>query len=278
MGFLELGAAFAFFRTAEVVRSSGASIFTYDMVLCAYVVISILCGLYLLGVYRLPHDTPNEHLGVPRLLFSMAFLGLGLYLMPALFKTTGGESQRPSGVVFAWFDAFLLPDHPKGLEWEGNLNRAVAEARQQGRETGKRQLIFLDFTGKTCKNCKYNEGNIFTRADVRDLLAKYRRVQLYTDSVPEDLYAAAERATLNANPERPEDDAAANLWFQDKAFDGNIQLPLYVILEPQGDKVKVLGIYDEGKINDVTAFNDFLRRPLQETSDAQATANAAPVP
>src|SRR5947207_4277229 len=59
MGFLELAAALVFFRTAEVRSASTAGFFTYDFVLSMYVAISIRCGLYLLNVYRLPHDTPS---------------------------------------------------------------------------------------------------------------------------------------------------------------------------------------------------------------------------
>ena len=47
---------------------------------------SLLCGLYLLNLYRLPYDTPADHLSVPRLVFSLVFLGLAFYLMPALFR------------------------------------------------------------------------------------------------------------------------------------------------------------------------------------------------
>src|SRR5262249_24321221 len=86
MGFLELAAALKFLRAGELVIVSEPEFFTYDFVLGLYVALSLLCGLYLLGVYRLPHDSPLEHLSVPRLLFSLAFLGLAFYLTPALFK------------------------------------------------------------------------------------------------------------------------------------------------------------------------------------------------
>ena len=40
------------------------------------------------------------------------------------------------------------------------------------------------------------------------------------------------------------------------------QLPLYVILEPQLDgQVQVIGVYDEGRINNEAAFADFLKNP-----------------
>jgi thiol:disulfide interchange protein DsbD len=157
MGFLELAAALKFLRGAELVLFAGASFFTYDLVLGAYVAIAVLCGLYLLNLYRLPHDhDPPEHLGVPRLMFSVAFLSLGLYLLPGLFKTANGESQRPNGTVFNWLDSFLLPDaEPQAtarggpergstgdrLVWSGNLEKGLQDALD------KRRLVFIDFTG-----------------------------------------------------------------------------------------------------------------------------------
>jgi thiol:disulfide interchange protein DsbD len=162
MGFVELAAALKFLRAAELRFFAGAQFFTYDLVLGMYVAIAVLCGLYLLNLYRLPHDhEPIEQLGVMRLMFSLAFLSLGLYLLPGLFKTGSGEQQRPSGAVFDWLDAFLLPDAhapvsagpvaggPEGraasgqLVWLGNLEKGLQDARD------KRRLVFIDFTGLT---------------------------------------------------------------------------------------------------------------------------------
>jgi thiol:disulfide interchange protein DsbD len=166
MGFLELAAALKFFRSAELLGFGKAQFLTYDLVLGMYVALAILCGLYLLNLYRLPHDHEVvEQLGVTRLLFSVLFLSLAFYLMPALFKQTSGEPQRPTGSVFAWLDAFLLPEPPEientglpatekqaasgpsqapaHLAWIGNLEKGLQTARDQ------RKYIFVDFTGLT---------------------------------------------------------------------------------------------------------------------------------
>src|SRR5262245_47762704 len=60
MGFLEFAAAFKFFRTAEIVQTSSPTLFTYDFCLGVWIALCFMCGLYLLGVYRLPHDSPAE--------------------------------------------------------------------------------------------------------------------------------------------------------------------------------------------------------------------------
>jgi thiol:disulfide interchange protein DsbD len=260
MGFLELAAAFKFFRAAELVQSSTPSLFTFDLVLGIWIVLCFLAGLYLLGIYRLPHDTPEEHVGVPSLVFAILFLALGLYLAPALFKTgADGEAHRPGGTIYAWIDSFLLPDirATKESNTTGNLPYALTHAQELSQRKGKPQRIFIDFTGQSCVNCKKNERSVFSKPEIRDLFKDYLIVQLYTDLVPADLYAPS----LRSDTSRQDEDAQTNQQFQQKAFD-NLQLPLYAVVEPQGDgKINVLGSYDEGLINNEAAFAAFLRDP-----------------
>lgn len=272
MGFLELAAALNFFRAGELVLNNGTtSLFTYDLVLGMCVALAFLCGLYLLGVYRLPFDTPTEHIGVLRMMMSLLFLGMGLYLLPGLFHSgADGERQRPSGAIYAWFESFLLPENRQGkseLAWTGDLSHALAEAST---DKSGHKLVFVDFTGTTCKNCALNEVNVFSKPEIQRLFRPYERVRLFTDTVPDQYYASG------AGPDQKQRraDAAANLWFQNKAF-GTEQLPLYVILEPKADgKIGVAGVYSEGKINDEKAFIDFLRRPLDTLAGAQARASS----
>jgi thiol:disulfide interchange protein DsbD len=251
MGFLELAAALKFFRTAELRWQIPPAIFSYDFVLAMWVAILVLMGLYLLNVYRLPHDEPMQHIGVPRMLFGFLSVSLAVYLMPAVFSS-GGDKPRPGGVVYAWVDSFLLPDAGKeDFVWSGDLKAAIDDAR------AKNQLVFVDFTGVTCTNCKLNEKNVFPKPEVRDLLHRYHLVAMYTDTVPPQLYDGV------PTPSRQDADAEANLEFQKRQF-GTEQLPLYVILKPEPGtaKVSVVGVYEEGKINDEQAFVEFLRKPL----------------
>jgi thiol:disulfide interchange protein DsbD len=142
MGFLELAAGLKFLRAGELYLSDTAEVLSYDLVLGVYIALCALCGLYLLKIFRLPHDHEVEpQLGVGRLAWSIAFLSLGLYLTPGLFKTASGP-QRPGGMVFAWVDSFLLRE-AEGLTWQGNLQKGLQEAEKQGK------LVFVDFTGKT---------------------------------------------------------------------------------------------------------------------------------
>ena len=246
MGFLEVAAAFGFLRAGELTLLQGQAtvIFTYDFVLAIWIILSALCGLYLLGLYRLPHDSPVESLSVPRLLWALAFFGLAVYFTPALWKKEDGQRQRPAGSVFAWVDAFLLEEPGlggHGEQWSGNLQQALLSAAEQTKKSKQRKLVFIDFTGIICKNCRLNERDVFPNPKVKELLKRFQLVQLVTDS--------------------NDTEGEANKWLSEHGF-GTAELPLYVILEPLGNgEVKRWGQMG-GKINSVDTFVQFLERPL----------------
>ena len=256
MGFLELAAALKFLRTAELRLFDKAELITYDVALAAWIGIFLVAGLYLLNLFRLPHDDEKPNVGVLRMLFGLGAIVFAVHLIPGLFPP-----QRPAGTVYAWVNSFLLPDpgeRAKGLSWgtdlKGEVDRIVTE-KAAGRAP-ERGLIFIDSTGVTCTNCALNENNVFPLPAVSEQLRKYAIVKLYTDEVPSYFY------TTTPAKELRQAEAKANQDFQSSRF-GTLQLPLYVILDPQADgRVVVKGVYDEGKINNVPRFVEFLTAPL----------------
>jgi thiol:disulfide interchange protein DsbD len=155
MGFLELAAAIKFLRAGELLFDGEATFLTFELSLGLYVALGFLCGLYLLNLFRLPHDSPVEHLGIPRMLFSLVFIALSFYLLPGL------TLQRPNGKIYAWLESFLLPDTTQSnavaqggnragtapgyadLKWRGNM----ADALKLAAESKPQKRVFIDFTG-----------------------------------------------------------------------------------------------------------------------------------
>src|SRR5262249_47639475 len=85
-GLIEIGAALKFVNTAEQAFSIAEDAwFNAPVVLTCWIALSIVCGLYLLGLFRTDHDHDEVKVGPGRLVSGAAFLGLALYLMPALF-------------------------------------------------------------------------------------------------------------------------------------------------------------------------------------------------
>ncbi len=86
-GLVEIAAAFKFLNTAEISfgTNPGDCWIDANVILTAWVVASLVCGIYLLGLFRTDHDGDIVKIGPMRLITSMVFLGIALYLAPALF-------------------------------------------------------------------------------------------------------------------------------------------------------------------------------------------------
>lgn len=110
-GLLEIGAAFKFLNIAEVnfrgANRAAEAIFDAQLTLAIWVVLALVCGLYLLGLFRTDHDHEEVKVGPGRLVIGCAFLSLALYLAPALF----GNPPRSS--VYALLANLLPPDAAK---------------------------------------------------------------------------------------------------------------------------------------------------------------------
>lgn len=179
LGFVELAAALKFLSNADLIWGWG--LISRPLAIALGVVIFGLAGLYLLGKLRLRHEPPVESIGVVRLLCSVAFLGLSLYMLPGLF-----------GAPLNAIDAYLPPRQATDvsllsafsgdqgtsaveLPWLEDIEPAFDEARAQNKP------VFIDFTGYTCTNCRQMEANVFPRVADR-LRNDFVLLRLYTDA------------------------------------------------------------------------------------------------
>jgi thiol:disulfide interchange protein len=270
MGFLELALALKFVANADLAWSPGNPVlFSYDSVLCGWIALSLACGLYLLGLFRLPHDTPMESLGVMRMLLASIFFGLALYMVPALWRVT------PQGIIGQGLVALLPWDsRSPELEWLRDYDEAYAQAVREGK------LIFIDFTGINCTNCRANEKNVFIRPEVRRELEKYVRVQLYTDSVPDQKLSSNEASRQ----------AARNSQWQSDTFN-DVTNPFYAIIRPEKGRPAVVdgpdgmpklsgadpqrtrkGLIKQEQIPD---FQQFLSEPQRQFAQARPAEDRA---
>jgi thiol:disulfide interchange protein len=252
MGFLELAAALKFLANTDITLNPGNPwLFTYDTVLVAWIALSATCGIYLLGWIRLPHDSPVEHIGVPRLVLATIFFGFAVYMAPALWRAT------PTGIIGQGLVAFLpLDTSPAKDDLYWRLIRSQKDYEEAWADAVKQKRpIFIDFTGVTCTNCRANENNVFRLPAVREEFKKYVLVRMYTDSVPSPELSAAEA----------ERQAQQNAAWQQKTF-GDASNPLYGIIRPDsGPAIDEQGVLrgrenqTAGLIRDPQKFLDFLK-------------------
>jgi len=229
MGFLELGAAMKFLSNSDLVWQWG--IFTKQVVLAVWVIISILMGLYLLGKIKLPHDSDIDFISVPRLILSIVFLSFGLYL-------SGGLFGRP---IHGLIDSYLPPvigvvqnnnddSKQKHFAWINDLQEGLSEANKVNKP------LFIDFTGYTCTNCRWMETNIFVEPEVQSLFDEFVLVQLFTDGGPN--YRENQKMEIDRF--------------------GTAALPFYVVLSPANEELARF----HGMDPDVSKFIDFLNKSL----------------
>jgi thiol:disulfide interchange protein DsbD len=185
MGFLILAVSLKFVENADAVWKW--EILTRPVLLATWTTIAVFAGVYLLGLIRLPHDTPLEHIGVVRMLFSLAFLTFGLYLAYGLFggKINGTlDSFLPApeigqtGQVGQIGPVGQVADRFYSLRWLDDYGQALEQAKAQHKP------ILIDFTGVTCTNCRWMERNVFVRPDVAQAMKRFVLVRLQTDNGP----------------------------------------------------------------------------------------------
>ena len=231
MGFLEVAAAMKFISNVDLVWGWG--IFTRDAVLATWIALGILLCLYLLGTFRLPHDSPTDRIGAWRLGAAITSLAVTVYLVTGLLGSRLGEIEAFLPPATAGSSAERGAGTLAGeLPWIVNdYDEALATAARDGR------LLLIDFTGYTCTNCRWMEANMFPRPEVRAELDRYVRVRLYTDG----------EGTLYEKHQK----------FQADTF-GTVALPYYAVMSTDGRPLAAF----PGLTRDSGEFLTFLRGPL----------------
>ncbi|WP_192347057.1 protein-disulfide reductase DsbD [Algoriphagus sp. Y33] len=266
LGFLELALAFKFLSMADLVYHWG--ILDRDIFLIIWIVIFSVLGLYLLGKIRLPHDSPSDSIGVPRLLLALVTFMFVVYMIPGLFgaplkylsgflppmstqqfRLTGGLSMTEVGenILDEPVKYAEIPlEIPHGIQGYFDYKQAMRAAKKANKP------LFIDFTGHGCVNCRKMEENVWVDPQVlKRLKEDFVMVALYVDErleLPESEWYTSEydskvKKTLGKQ----------NADFQITRFQNNAQ-PYYVILDHNENLLAPPKAYD----TDIQAFTEFL--------------------
>ena len=204
MGFIVIGVMLKYLSNIDAVLQW--NLITRDRFLAAWIVLSALAGLYLLGFLRLEGIKPEDRLGVTRLLVASAFLAFSISLIPGLFNAplSGIDAYIPaaSGPAFGGGGA---PAEAGAVWLKNDYKGALAKARQENK------LVLVSFTGYACTNCHWMKANMFTRPEIAGVLKNFVLVELYTDG-------ADEASRLNQE-------------LQQNKF-GTVAIPFYAVVDP----------------------------------------------
>ncbi len=202
VGLFEIAAALKFFSNADLVWGTG--LISREGTLIAWTAIALAAAVYL--AWRAIPRRVSVRLFAP-----LAATGVALWLGGGVRGTSMGELEAflpPSDIgAFATGDGKTLP-----LEW-------IVNDHQQALDTAANsgQLVFIDFTGYTCTNCRWMEANMFKRPQIREALSRFVLSRMFTDGDGE----------IYENQQK----------FQEDRF-GTVALPLYVIVDSKGRTVR----------------------------------------
>jgi len=226
---------------------------------------------YLLGAFRLPHDSPMERLSVGRMLFGTVSLIFTLYLVPGLWgaplKVISGfpppmfYSESPqgvgkAGVAIAGATAAGKGGHTKSAHCPHNLDcfHDYDEAMAYAKEVNK--PLMVDFTGWACVNCRKMEEQVWSDPAVLNRLREnVVLVSLYVDEKLE--LPESEKKEVKIGDKTKVLKTVGNKWsyFQASKFGTNSQ-PYYVILDHDGNALHESAAYDP----DIPKFINWLDR------------------
>jgi thiol:disulfide interchange protein len=238
MGFLEIAAAMKFLSNADMVWQWG--IFTRPAVLAVWAGIGVMIVLYMLGCFRMKHDLALEAIGAARLTLAIFFLAATIWLIPGLFGRELGELESflppVMGTTASGSASSTASSGQEQPEWILNNYEEALQAAKQGNK-----LVFVDFTGYTCTNCRWMEANMFPRPEVESVMNRFVRVRLYTDG-DGALYEHQQK-------------------MQQEKF-GTVALPLYAILRSDGTTVATFS----GLTRNSPEFVFFLQKALESNT------------
>jgi thiol:disulfide interchange protein DsbD len=270
-GFLEIALGLKFLSMADLGANWG--LLDREVFLAMWIVVFTLLGFYLLGKLKFKGDSDVETISVYRLFLAIITFSFVMYMIPGMWGAplkalsgyvppmttqdfdinrivvenagSGGGQQHTSDYGKRKYTDVL--HFPTGFDGFFDLEEAKAYAKKVNKP------IFVDFTGKTCANCREMENNVWNDKEVKRLLNNdYVMVALYADANfikldEKDWVTTPEGKTIKRL-------GSKNLNYQITRFNMNAQ-PYYVLMDfNENVLTKENKVYDK----DVQNFIDFL--------------------
>lgn len=257
LGFLELALAMKFLSNADLVYD--AMIITREVFIVSWIVIFALLGAYLMGWFKLSHDSDLKYVSVGRLMIAIVAFSFTFYLIPGLWGAplsliNGFPPPLEYNESPEWFNqrgstsngsdstVNILPEHmhrgPNGIPAFDDYYLALEHSKKTGKP------IMIDFTGKACINCRKMEAEVWSDPKVKRKLSEdFILVSLYVDKknkLPKELQIEVDwsgsRRTLSSVGDR---------WshLQNTKYQSSVQ-PQYWIIDGDEKRYSDSASYD----------------------------------
>ncbi|HEX7414471.1 MAG TPA: thioredoxin family protein [Bacteroidia bacterium] len=267
LGLLELALALKFASNADLVYDM--HILTREVFLTLWIVLFGITGIYLMGWFKLSHDSETPFITIPRLFFAILAFSFTIYMIPGLW---GAPLKLLSGVIppstyAEWKQqagststnqnnasalANKMIDGPDGLKvFHNDYESALAYAKEVHKP------LMIDFTGHACANCRKMEDNVWVEPEIKNILANdLVIVSLFVDDRKELTKAEQKEVQWGSDKVTLETEGMKWGFMQLSKYKISSQ-PYYVIVNDDESLISNRGIgYDTGK--DLPVFKTWL--------------------
>ncbi len=268
LGLLELALALKFASNADLVYDM--HILTREVFLTLWIVLFAITGIYLMGWFKLSHDTPAPFITIPRLFFAIFAFAFTVYMIPGLW---GAPLKLLSGVIPPSTYAEWKPQTATVVQSSNQNSSALANKMIDGPDGLKvfhndyesalayskevHKPLMIDFTGHACANCRKMEDNVWVEPEIRNILANdLVIVSLFVDDRKE--LAKAEQKEVDWSGDKVTLETEGMKWgFMQLSRYKISSQPYYVIVNDDESLLSNSGIgYDTGK--DLPVFKTWL--------------------
>ncbi len=273
-GFIEIALGLKFLSMADLGANWG--LLDRETFLALWIVTFSLLGLYLLGKLKFKGDSDVNVIGVPRLFLAIITFSFVMYMIPGMWgaplkaisgyippmttqdfdierlvvENSGGTSVAHEDLGPRKYSDIL--HLPTGFHGFFDLEEAKAYAKKVNKP------IFVDFTGKTCANCREMENSVWTDREVKRILnEEYVMVALYADA--NFINLAEEDYVTNEDGRLIKRLGSKNLNYQMERFNMNAQ-PYYVLMDSDE---KVLTEENKAYDKEIPNFVKFLNEGIE---------------
>ena len=287
LGFVEIALGLKFLSVADQVYGWG--ILDREIYLAIWIAIFSLIALYLLGKFKLAHDSDTDSIGVPRLLLAMLSFSFVIYMIPGMWgaplkeltgylppMSTQEDYHVTEGIVRnvvleIMEDQNFSKDKntstankicnsspkysdklhfPHGLKGYFDMEEALICAKELNKP------LFIDFTGHGCVNCRKMEEQVWKDPKVLARLRKdYIMVALYCDDKKIKLAENEWVESVRSPGEVLKTIGEINSEYQAIEFSSNSQ-PQYILMGLDGKKLS--GVQPRAYNTNIDEFVEFL--------------------
>ena len=271
LGFLEIALAFKFLSNADLVMQTHW--LERELFIAIWIMIFGLLTMYLLGFLKFAHDSDLKHISVGRLSVAILSGTLTLYMIPGLWGA-------PLKIINAFPPPMQYSESPFGVGNSQGGSAAVVH-EEEGQHLGPQGIMVfhdyyegmayakevnkaavVDFTGWACVNCRKMEEQVWSDANVKNILTNdVVLISLHVDEREELPEIEKYETTLAGKTKKVKTTGDKWMVLQANTYGTNSQ-PYYVFLNHDEEQMVEPANYQD--YGSVELFTDWLNRGLKE--------------